>query len=223
MIHANDLLILQLADSAFPSGGFAHSAGLEASCQQGRVRGLADLHEFIDAGLTSSGRSSGPLVAAAGRQPERLQELDRWADAMLANHVANRASRAQGRALLFAAERAFSRPSLASLRERMRTQAMASHLAPVLGATCGCLGLAPDRAVGLFMFGVLRGIVSAAVRLGIVGPMEAQAIQYEHSQRAASLAVSVVASSIQDIAQTSPMIELLQMNQDRLYSRLFQS
>ena len=218
-----DLLILQLADSAFPSGSFAHSAGLEASCQQGQVRGSVDLHLFIDAGLTSSARSSGPLVAAACRQPERLHELDQLADAMLNNHVANRASRAQGRALLLAAERAFSRPSLRSLREQLHREDLAGHLAPVLGATCGCLGLAPDHAVGLFIFSVLRGMVSAAVRLGIVGPMEAQSIQHEHSQRATTLAASAATGSIQDIVQTSPMIELLQMNQDRLYSRLFQS
>ncbi|HZH77778.1 MAG TPA: urease accessory protein UreF, partial [Archangium sp.] len=39
--------VLQLADSAFPTGGFAHSGGLEAAVQQGEVRGREGLERFV--------------------------------------------------------------------------------------------------------------------------------------------------------------------------------
>jgi urease accessory protein len=37
-----DWLLWQLADSAFPTGGFAHSGGLEAAWQHGEIRNSAE-------------------------------------------------------------------------------------------------------------------------------------------------------------------------------------
>lgn len=69
----------------------------------------------------------------------------------------------------------------------------------------------------------LRGMVSAAVRLGIVGPMEAQSLQYELHPYGEVLAAESALWGVEDAAQTSPVIEVLQGMHDRLYSRLFLS
>src|SRR5450432_522762 len=45
----HDWLLWQLADSAFPTGGFAHSGGLEAAWQHGEIRGAEDLASFLEA------------------------------------------------------------------------------------------------------------------------------------------------------------------------------
>src|ERR1700749_2765699 len=94
----NDWLLWQLADSAFPTGGFAHSAGLEAAWQHGEVRNRNELVSFVEASLHQLGRAALPFVTAAHAEPERLEEFDIFCDAFTINHVANRASRAQGRA-----------------------------------------------------------------------------------------------------------------------------
>src|SRR5438270_9320121 len=43
MHSVSDWVIWQLVDSAFPGGGFAHSAGLEAALQLGEINGRAGL------------------------------------------------------------------------------------------------------------------------------------------------------------------------------------
>src|SRR5213596_428349 len=92
-----DWLTWQLADSAFPTGGFAHSFGLEAAWQQGEVT-AASLPSFVRDVILQAGRSALPFVVAAYDEPADLPEIDGRCDAFLRNPVANRASRVQGRA-----------------------------------------------------------------------------------------------------------------------------
>src|SRR5215211_1603084 len=94
------LLTWQLVDSAFPSGGFAHSWGLEAAYQAGAVTTDAALARFLEDSLWQAGHTALPFVGAAYDSPARTAELDDLCDAYLVNAVANRASRAQGKALL---------------------------------------------------------------------------------------------------------------------------
>lgn len=216
-------LIWQLADSAFPTGGFAHSAGLEVALQWGEIRSPADLIAFTRSALMQIARSTIPIVCTACADPSQYESLDRLSQALLTNHVANRASRAQGQAMLTAAERIFPLPAMAALRQSVRTDRLPGHFAPVFGRITGILETHRDLVAQLFLFISLRGIISAAVRLGAVGPMEAQKIQHELGPEAITIAARCSALTLDDIAQTAPLIDLLQGTHDRLYSRLFQS
>ena len=69
----------------------------------------------------------------------------------------------------------------------------------------------------------LRGLISAAVRLGIVGPLQAQAIQASIAGQADILVDLAMSLGPDNVAQTLPILELAQGKHDRLYSRLFQS
>ena len=59
----SDFTLWQLADSAFPTGGFAHSAGLEAAWQHGEVRNRSELQGYLLASLHQLGRAALPFVA----------------------------------------------------------------------------------------------------------------------------------------------------------------
>jgi len=204
--------VLQLADSAFPTGGFAHSAGLEAAIAAGT---LAGVEPFCAELLDQLAHGSLPLIAAVHDEPSRAAEIDALATALLWNHVAARASRAQGRALLDVAARSFgvARPD----------DVVVQHLAPAWGFACRALGVSRDDALAAFLHVSLRGALSAAVRLGACGPAEAQAIhQRLHPALDRALAAGR-ALPLDEVAQTSPLVELVQGTQDRLYSRLFQS
>src|SRR4051812_567897 len=105
-------LLYQLADAAFPAGGFAHSAGLEAAMQLGEVR---DLRAFTEEALWQAGLCALPFVLAAHRAPAEIEAIDARCHAFLLSHVANRASRAQGRAFASTCARIFALPALARL------------------------------------------------------------------------------------------------------------
>jgi urease accessory protein len=211
-------LLLQLVDGAFPSGGFAHSAGLEPSLH---LRGIGDLEPFVDEALWQSARSAMPFVRRACEAPEELASLDGLFDATSTSHVANRASRAQGRALAAAARRVFEREDV--LRIAAHVERGPAHHAPVFGALFGTLGIATADTQTAWLHGVMRGVLSAAVRLGVVGPLEAQQIQATRSTVLDQMIASCTPLSVDEAASTSPLLELYGALHDRLDGRLFQS
>jgi len=217
----SDWLTWQIVDSAFPTGAFAHSWGLEAAWQQGEVADRDGLRRFLEASIMQTGYASLPLVNDAYRSPEHLEPLDAVADAFLLNTVANRASRIQGRTLLGTAGRIWPSAELAALQAR--ADATCAHLAPVAGATFHAIGLPLPTVQRAVLYGAARGVLSAAVRLGIAGSFEAQRMQYECSPWLERIADRCAALSSDDLAQTAPVLDLLQAGHDRLYSRLFQS
>lgn len=210
---------LQLVDGAFPSGGFAHSAGLEAAVRRG---GLESVEPFLDQALTSAASALLPFVRAAAERPEDLPTLDAACDATLPSHVANRASRAQGRALMSAATRIFdAEPGLRSVATH--AEHAPAHHAPLFGAIFGALGLSPVEAMTAYLHGFLRSILSAGVRLGLLGPLEAQRIQAQKVDLLDALLARFGATSVHDVAQTAPLLELYGALHDALPARLFQS
>jgi urease accessory protein len=218
---AKDWLLWQLADSAFPAGGFAHSGGLEAAAQQGEIRSAAELASFIHTSLEQAGQAALPFVSEAFCEPHRFAEIDRLCDVFLSNHVANRASRSQGRSMLLAVERAFAMPSLRALRGRVLAGKLPGHLAPVFGAVTRQLEIDHTSALRLFLFLVLRALVAAAVRLGIIGPLDGQRMQSHLAFLAEQVQCRCKELRANDAAQTAPLLDVLHGAHDRLYSRLF--
>jgi len=214
-------LTWQVVDSAFPTGTFAHSWGLESAWRHGEIDGAAALQRFLDDSVRQAGHAVLPLVNAAYDDPGQLEALDEIADAFLINTVANRASRIQGRTLVATAGRVWPSPGLESLQARV--EATCAHVAPVSGAVFRTIGLARGEAQRVILFGTARGVLSAAVRLGIVGSYEAQRLQQGCARWLERVAVECESLEAADLAQTAPLIDLLQAGHDRLYSRLFQS
>ena len=227
----NVYLLLQLADSAFPGGGFAHSGGLEAAMHHGLVGNRGQVFEFARHTVLQTAAASLPFVTAAHSDERRsdLDELDELCDAFLTNPIANKASRAQGRALVTTAARCFSEGHLCSapaalvaLEDRVAHGSPAHH-AVMFGAVMRSLDVSLADARSVFMFMAARGVASAAVRLGLIGGYDAQTLLAGLAAEIDDAIDRFGAVPPMRAAQTAPLIDLAQSTHDRLYSRLFQS
>ena len=216
-----EALVWQLVDSAFPTGAFAHSLGLEAAWQHGEVESRDDLRRFTEATILQAATGSLPLVNAAYREPGRVAEWDALNDAFLANAVANRASRVQGRTLAASAARVWPSPALQAIQSRCLQ--LFAHAAPITGVVFAALGVPLETTQRLVLYGAARGVLSAAVRLGVVGSYDAQRLQSECAGWSAQVLLRYRDAGPADLAQSAPVLDVLQGEHDRLFSRLFQS
>lgn len=216
--------VLQIADSGFPVGGFAHSAGLEAMVHHGWPATIEQFDAYTEACLWNVGCSSLPFVAAAYDAPAEIAAIDARLDAFVSNHVANRASRTQGRAFISTCARAFDVPEVRRLAEAARAGGgIRAHHAPLFGAAMALLGVDRRDAGELHLHCALRGLLSAAVRLSVVGPHEAARM---HDRRAATLEAVLaegMALPMQQAASAVPLLDVVWPAHDGLYTRLFQS
>ncbi len=219
----DDWLVWQLADATVPAGGLAHSGGLEAASQWGELNDSHRLDDFLHDQLTQTAHALIPPMRAAWESPAQAIAMDRFCQAFLSNHVANRASRAQGKAFLISAQAAFGLSTFQQMRDEIQARRMHGHFPVVFGVVAASLQIDVEQSTRLFLYMMLRSLVFSGIRLGIVGPLEGQALQYRLRGFIDALAARCRQSDPQGMAQTAPLVELFQASQDRLYSRLFQS
>jgi len=209
----HNVVALQIADSAFPAGGFAHSGGLEALAQCGEATGER-LAELLRSVLGQQVHGLLTFVLAAHRDLDSLGAVNARCEAFLTSHVGRAASLRQGQAFVSSAERIFG---------SARFPAGPCHFAPAFGAVTACLGIEAAEAARLYLYVVLRDMVSSAVRLGVVGPFAGQAALHAIGPELERVAAEAAERDPAEAFQTAPLIDIVQTTHDRLYSRLFQS
>ena len=218
------LTILQHADSAFPSGSFAFSNGIEGL--QGLDtpldrRGLEDVVAmYLRHRWATADRVALVLSWRAGDDFQSVAAIDRAVEAASLGEPLRTGSKRNGNALLAAHIRLQTRGA-AQLRALIDDGLCFGHLAVVQGVVWRALGLSEDAASAASAYTTASGLIAAAVRLGCVGAIEAQAILTAVLAMVEELAVRVPADTWME--SFTPWVEVAASRQARGHLRLFAS
>ena len=217
-----DLLrLLQLFDSQFPIGAFAHSGGLETYAQAGA--GLPELRELM-AGQIALGWGRAELSAArlawsAAARPDPSTELSRLSD-LVGSFKVIPATR--GTSLRLGQR-------MLTLLRRLHPGTVGTiaieppHHAIVVGAAGSLLQLPVRELLIAYAHSLLAGSVAAATRCMPVSPAQAQALIVE-LQPALGAAVERAVHATEDTLFTcTPALDIRCHQQGLLHTRLFQS
>lgn len=219
---------LQLADSAFPSGLYTLSHGLEAFAQAGLLKPAvleALLADYLRHGV---GPADGSALACAHRAAD-MGDLDSAAQADLRlsavklTREGRESSLRIGRQLLKTAGQVFGGDLLQAYAGRVaRGEAPGNH-AIVLGLSMATLGIDREQAVAGELYSFAASAVGAAVRLAIIDHRFAQAVLHALKPVIAQIAPIHCLSKIGDIASSTPLIDIMAMRHERAELRLFMS
>jgi urease accessory protein len=216
------LAALQFGDGQFPGGGFAFSWGLE-SLMADRELARADFADFLDGQLRYRWSAFDRVIVAhahaAAKMPMRLFDLDDLTDAFLTVETLRIGSRRAGCALLGTHLR-LGTTGASAFKDAIERREAYGHLPVVQGAMLAGIGLDAVTTRAVSAYGTAQAFCTAAIRLGLIGHLDAQRALSALRPGIAAL-VAAPACSIDDLHTVTPVADIAAMRHADQPQRLF--
>ncbi len=221
MPHA--LAMLQHADSAFPSGTISFSWGLEALVNRGAVTNADNLAAFLSAQFNGRWANIDRVMLlhahAAKGDLDRVANLDALLDAQSLAAEQRMGSRRMGSAFLGIHVK-LATPMAATLRDLVAEGRIWGHAPIVQGVIWQALGFSDDQSQAMAAHGLCSAVLSSAIRLSVIGHIDAQKIHTQILSEIGRILDSDVCHP-EDAHGFAPQIEIASMLHETDQMRLF--
>jgi urease accessory protein len=221
------LALMQLSDSFFPSGSFTLSQGLESLVQSGQIQSADDVQTFLNLLLRNKVRTTDLIALIHAYRASAVQNLEeiRRADLSLFARTLIQGSREaqqkSGRALLMVAGVTWTDVQLEFLQSAIQSGEMQGLYPIVFAVVSRTAALSESDAVFAFLHNFVTGIIGAAIRLGVMGHLNAQVILKQTALQMERVAAEAAQLSLADMSSCTPSIDLAIMGHRKLERRLF--
>ena len=216
--------LLHLADSALPTGSFAYSYGLESSLTFGLVRTETEFRAYLYSFLQQAVGFELPFITSAAHLAEaELASLFPEYDAQLLTPALYQASLTQGKNWLKLLATFYPEAGLAELGHELARQQLPAHFVPLFGLSLGKAGFALADIQATYLHLALRDQLSAAIRLGFIGPMAGHRLQHDFYEIFENLLVAADIRPYTEATRCTLLLDVAQILHDDIYSRLFQN
>ncbi|WAP50898.1 urease accessory protein [Arthrobacter sp. ATA002] len=222
------LASLQFADSAFPSGFYTMSHGLEGYSQD-RLVSRGGVQQLL-AGLLlhSVGPSDATALAAAHRAAgdsdiELVQEIDQRLFASKLNAEMRTASVRSGHQLIDLGAELIQQALLAEYGERVRLRRTPGCQPVAAAVVYAANGVCTRDAVASDLFAFSASFVGAALRLRLTDHRHAQAVLLETAGAIEQATEDALARNLADLGGCAPMADIMSARHEKAEARLFAS
>lgn len=224
-----DFILLQINDSLFPIGGYAHSYGLETYIQKGLVHNAATAGDYLHSRLYYSLLYTDLLAVriaythAVKEDVVALQALTKRLQASKSAQETRQASQKLGSRFYKTVEALpFIKQSIWQ-QYQSGTPAMPLHHTVAYGVLCAACGIGLPQALQTFLYAQVAGIVTNCVKAVPLSQTDGQRLlaqSFADMQAVLNLAQTVPEEML---CLNTPGFELRAMQHEHLYSRLYMS
>lgn len=220
------LLLLQMTDSAFPTGAFAHSGGLETYAQAEIVSTPDALAELIAVKLASAAHTDLILIQSAMQayivvDYTQIAELDALCSASKLARETREASEKIGRRMLASVMNLLDDVALEHYQREITAGRAAGHHAVVHGLACGALSIEPRAALLAFAYALTANQTAASLKLIRIGQTQAQAVLAGCGMAIDAAVNEALAYTLDDFGSFTPALDIRSIEHEHLFRRLF--
>ena len=211
---------------AYPTGAFSYSHGLEWAVEEGAVKNVGQLVDFVEAVLTRGGGWVDAVLfvhawRAAAISDQAVDELSELGAAFRGTAETALESLQQGTAFLQITRQAWPHPAIEGFAQRHAGRGVAHSV--IVGLTCSVHAIALQPALSAYLQAAAANLVSAGVRLIPLGQT--------HGQLAIARLLPVIESvtehasrvELEDLGTAAPGLERCSALHETQYTRLFRS
>ena len=226
------LVSLQLSDSAFPSGFYTMSHGLEGFHQRGLVDSttVGDVLEDMLVATVGPGDATALARAhgaATRRDWEAASEIDRQLFASKLNSELRLASTRSGRQLVDIASETFADTAggsdIAEWAARVKARQTPGCQAVVTGVCYAASGVPIAQAVASDLFAFAVSYAGAALRLRLTDHRTTQVLLRRVQPVIEAVTADAIARPAVDIGGFAPLADIMSAGHERAEARLFAS
>lgn len=217
--------LLVWSSPSYPIGAFSYSHGLEWAVEEGSVRNVATLVDYIGAVISRGGGwIDAVLFAQAHRcahDAGRLDAISELASAFRASSETALEARQQGAAFLLVTRRAWPHALLDAFAERQGDAPVVQ--AVTMALACAAHGIALEAALNAFLHATVANLVSAGVRLVPLGQTDGQIALATMAGHVANTAARALEADLDELGTAAPKLEFCSLRHETQYTRLFRS
>lgn len=221
-----DLALLQLTDSAAPTGSFSHSLGFETAVAEGRIVDEASFGRWIDDFLaTQLTFADAAIVFEVYRidGPEDLVAVDELATTTTLAEEVRAGTMTMGRRLLEIAAENYPGPWVSAYSAAVSAGSAAGHSSVAFGALCRQRGVERSDAARAHLYSTVSALTQNAVRAVPLGQNAGQRV-VARAREGIDRAVAVAATIPREaIGATPPGLDIDQMLHASQRARMFMS
>jgi len=223
-----ELGVLQLSDSFFPTGIFAGSNGLEYLFSKKKLNGVSEITELIKIQIK---QQIGPTDCIAisnvydfldKENMDKIVELDNILFATkLVKEIRESSVRSGIQLIKCVNDFCGANENLSQYSKHISDKKCTGIFPVAFAISCNTLKIKKEKCMMMMMYSFAVSIVGAALRLGLIQHFEGQKIIHNVKPSISEIINEISEKSLTEIWQFAPQLDIVQMLHEKMDSKMF--